>query len=102
VSRHDSVSRSSGLPEPSQAMDHVEREAWIAVWLEREVLTVEEIARRFGIGVPEAASLHETVAARQRTMERIRTRLHRTDPALARLAWLLDRRGLPLEDEDDR
>jgi hypothetical protein len=102
VSPHDSMARSSGLPDPSQAADQSEREAWITLWLEREVLTVDEIARRFSIGIPEAATLHETVVARSRAMERIRARLHRPDPAAAHLAWLLDRQGVQPGEEDER
>jgi hypothetical protein len=100
MSAHKSKARSSGLPDPSQAANQVEREAWIAVWLEKEVLTVVEIAHRLAIGIPEAATLQQSVVARSRAMERIRTRLHRTDPALARLAWLLDRRGVAPGDVD--
>jgi hypothetical protein len=101
VSPHDSVARSSGRADPSQAANQVEREAWVMLWLEREVLTVDEIAHRFGVGIPEAATLHETVVARSRAVDRIRARLHQPDPAVERLAWLLDRQGVPPGEEDE-
>jgi hypothetical protein len=87
-------------PDPAQAASPLEREAWLTVWSEQEVLTVEEIACRLDIGVPEAAASRRAVVARQRAVEQVREHLDVPTPALMRLAWLLDpQETLPREDQ---